>query len=69
MDPAYYTKIVDMNITDGQYTLKSFVTEDNAAKVQQAATKLIKSDSIRINPVERSVNNAFYNYLTGTDYE
>ena len=48
----------------------SFLSMRNITNIlQQAATKLIKSDSIRINPVERYVNNAFYNYLTGTDYE
>ena len=66
---SQYKPVTDMNIQSDGFTLKTFVTTDDTAKVEAAANKLIHSSSIRLQPVTRYCNNAFYNYLTGTDYQ
>ncbi len=62
-----YDQIYDCIITDENYSFHSFCLPTDLDKVTKDLGKL--SDGLEIKPVKRYCNLAFYNYLTGDDYQ
>ena len=68
-DESAYTEIVDnvLYSADGAYSIHPFTTVENSASL--IATEEELSDDGFAVADHRYVNNAFYRYLTGTDYQ
>ena len=54
-------------MTNGNYSIHPFTTVEKKDEVVKSLSAL--SDGISVNPEKRYVNTAFYNYLTGEDYQ
>ena len=68
-DENAYTEIVDnvLYSADGAYSIHPFTTVENSASLIATEEELSENGSTFAD--HRYVNNAFYRYLTGTDYQ
>ena len=71
-----YHQIYDCVVSNGKYSIHPFATAENTASTIAAEQAIAKSISgsfdvsnLKIEAVPRMCNTAFYNYLTGTDYQ
>ncbi|MBF1268190.1 MAG: hypothetical protein HXM92_01580 [Oribacterium parvum] len=62
-----YHKIYDCVVTNGNYSIHPFTTEEKKDEVLKRLSAL--SEGLSVEPEKRYVNTAFYNYLTGEDYQ
>lgn len=62
-----YHQIYDCVVTNGIYSIHPFTLPED----QEAVTARLKelAGDLEVTPVERYCNTAFYNYLTGADYQ
>lgn len=67
MPESDYHRIFDCVVTNGMYSIHPFVMP---ADKEAAAEKLkALAGDLEVTPVERYCNTAFYNYLSGADYQ
>ena len=62
-----YHAIYDCVVTDREYAIHPFTTEEKKDEVVKSLTAL--ADGLTVTPEKRYVNTAFYHYLTGQDYQ
>lgn len=62
-----YHQIFDCVITNGIYSIHPFALPENKEKVISSLQAL--SGDLKVEAVERYCNTAFYNYMTGEDYQ
>lgn len=62
-----YHAIYDCVVTDGEYAIHPFTTEEKKDEVVKSLTAL--AGGLTVTPEKRYVNTAFYHYLTGQDYQ
>lgn len=62
-----YHLIYDMVVENGKYSIHPFTTPDKKDEVEKSIESLY--EGIDVKPVARYANTAFYNYLTGEDYQ
>lgn len=66
-DTDSFKLIKDNVIRNGAYTIHPFSTADGGDKIAEVVAK--EAPELKVEPVDLYVNNAFYNYLTGTSHE
>ncbi len=66
-DADSFKLIKDNVIRNGAYTIHPFSTAEGGDKIAEVVAK--EAPELKVEPVDLYVNNAFYNYLTGTSHE
>lgn len=67
MSQEDYHQIVDCVIKNGIYSIHPFCLVEDQEKVVTALEEI--SGDLKVEPVDRYCNTAFYNYMTGADYQ
>lgn len=62
-----YKLLKDNVIRDGSYTIHPFSLPENTGKI--AAVVAAKAPTLKVEVSDLYVNPAFYNYITGADYQ
>ena len=62
-----YHEIYDCVVTNGEYSIHPFTTVEAKDEVVKKLSAL--HEGLSVNPEKRYVNTAFFNYLTGEDYQ
>ena len=66
--PKGYEQMFDCVVQNGIYSIHPFALPENKDAVVAALTEMAGEDAT-VTPVERFCNSAFYNYLSGADYQ
>ena len=66
--PDGYKQMFDCVVQNGIYSIHPFALPENKDTVVSALTEMA-GDKATVTPVERFCNEAFYNYLSGADYQ
>ncbi|MGL5435694.1 MAG: hypothetical protein ACRDBO_09915 [Lachnospiraceae bacterium] len=66
--PDGYEQMYDCVVQNGIYSIHPFALPENKDTVVDALTEMAGDDAV-VTPVERFCNSAFYNYLSGADYQ
>lgn len=76
LNPEDYHLIYDCVVTNGNYSIHPFATAENTVSTIAAENTIAQSISgsfdisnLKIEAIPRMCNTAFYNYLTGADYQ
>lgn len=66
--PEAYQPIFDCVVQSGNYSIHPFAAPERKDEVVEALTAMA-GDGLTVTPVERFCNQAFYNYLSGADFQ